>query len=168
MSDDMRQFTVFRVGEEEFGVDIFKVIEILNPVKTYFIPGMPDFLSGVINLRGAVIPLLDLRKRFGTASRPEKERIVIVRVGKQKVGLCVDSVREITSFSENEIIPSPPIFREFKPEYLAGLGKKDERVIILLNTDMILTPEEKSLLSESRQIMEPSAHEGSEKSPEKR
>ena len=80
-SAGMRQFTVFRVGEEEFGVDIYKVVEILNPARTYTIPDMPDFLSGVINLRGTVIPLLDLRKRIHMRSLPEREHIVIVRVG---------------------------------------------------------------------------------------
>lgn len=74
----MKQFAVFKLGVEAFGVDILKVIEILNPVRRYAIPDMPGFFSGVISLRGAVIPLIDLRRRFKLTSRPERERIIVV------------------------------------------------------------------------------------------
>lgn len=150
----MKQYAVFRVGEEEFGIDILRVIEILNPVRIYSIPDMPAFLSGVINLRNVVIPLVDLRKKFKMKSDPDRERIIIVWIGKQRVGLIVDSVREISGFSDEEIVASPSIFKGFKPEYLTGLGKKGERVVILLNPDAILTAEEKMRLMESNTVME--------------
>jgi len=153
----MKQFAVFRLGGEEFGVDIFKVIEILNPVRRYSIPDMPGFFSGVISLRGAVIPLIDLRRRFNLKSRPDRERIIVVRVGGQRAGLCVDSVTEITSFADSDIVPPPPIFRGFKPEFLLGLGKKGERVIVLLDADMILTSEERAVLRVAENLMEVAA-----------
>lgn len=159
----MKQFTVFNIGEEEFGVDIFKIVEILNPVRVFTIPGMPDFLSGVINLRGMVIPILDLRKRFNVVSRPDRERLLIVWVEGRRVGLHVDSVSGIIEFSENEILSPPPIFKGFKPEYLVGLGKKSERVIFLLHTDNILSAEEKITLRETKEKLESSIVDESEK-----
>lgn len=158
----MKQYAVFRVGEEEFGIDILKVIEILNPVRIYSIPDMPAFLSGVINIRNMVIPLVDLRKRFNLKSDPDRERIIIAWVGKQRVGLIVDSVREIAGFSDEEMVASPSIFKGFKPEYLIGLGKKGERVVILLNPDAILTTEEKMRLMESNTVMEAREDGGTE------
>ena len=152
----MNQCTVFRVGEEEFGIDIFRVVEILNPIRIFTIPDMPEFLSGVINLRGVVIPVLDLRKRFNVESKAEKERIIIVLVSEQRVGLHVDSVQEILDFEEDEITKPPSIFKGFKPEYLTGLGNKGERVIILLNADTILTTQEKIALKKSRERMDSS------------
>ncbi len=162
----MSQFAVFTVGEEEFGVDIFKVVEILNPVRIFSIPDMPGFLCGVINLRGLVIPVLDMRKRFGVESMPDIERIIIVRVSGHRVGLYVDSVKEILEFEIDEITKSPPIFKGFKPEFLVGLGRKGERVVILLNTDSVLTSQEKIALDESKERMEISVAEGSEESAE--
>jgi purine-binding chemotaxis protein CheW len=150
----MGQFAVFTVGEEEFGVDIFRVVEILNPMRIFTIPDMPGFLSGVINLRGYVIPVLDLRKRFNVVSKPDKERIIIVWMSGQKVGLYIDSVKDILDFEEEEITSPPPIFKGFKPEYLVGLGKKDDTVVILLNTDAVLTAQEKLVLKKSRERME--------------
>jgi purine-binding chemotaxis protein CheW len=150
----MSQFAVFTVGEEEFGVDIFKVVEILNPIRIFTIPDMPEFLSGVINLRGYVIPVLDMRKRFNVVSKPDKERIIIVWISGQKVGLYIDSVKDILDFEEEEITSPPPIFKGFKPEYLVGLGKKDDTVVILLNTDAVLTAQEKMVLKKSRERME--------------
>lgn len=132
------------------------------------IPDMPDFLSGVINLRGTVIPVIDVQKRFHITSRPERERIIIVWVSRQMVGLTVDSVREITGFTDDEIIAPPPLFKGFKPEYLVGLGKKEDRVVILLNTDSILTAEEKIELIESGKKMEMSLDHESAKTPEER
>ncbi len=163
----MSQFAIFRVGEEEFGIDIFRVVEILNPIRIFTIPDMPGFLSGVINLRGTVIPVLDLRKRFNVESKPDKERIIIVWVSGQRVGLYIDSVQEILDFEEGEITAPPSLFKGFKPEYLVGLGKKGERVMILLNTDTVLTAQEKMTLKKSRERMEPSVGKEPEKDSEK-
>ncbi|UCG78764.1 MAG: chemotaxis protein CheW [Nitrospirota bacterium] len=163
----MAQYAVFSVGEEEFGVDIFRVVEILNPIKIFTIPDLPEFLAGVINLRGAVIPVLDLRKRFQIESKPDRERIMIVWVGGQRVGLYIDAVREILDFEPDEIGAPPGIFKGFKPEYLVGLGRRGERVIVLLNTDTILTAQEKLALKESKERMEPVLEKGPEEDTRK-
>jgi purine-binding chemotaxis protein CheW len=146
------KFAVFRIGEEVFGVEIKRVVEILKPQKTYSLPELPDFLSGVINVRGEIIPLLDLRKRFGFQSSSKNERIIIVRCDNEKIGLLVDEIKEIISFTPEEVISPPSIFKGLKRKYLTGLGKKDDRIIILLNIDNLLTSEEKIILQESEGI----------------
>ncbi|OGW40032.1 MAG: hypothetical protein A2Y97_09815 [Nitrospirae bacterium RBG_13_39_12] len=148
----MIKFAVFRIGEEVFGVEIKRVVEILKTQKTYSLPELPDFLSGVINVRGEIIPLLDLRKRFGFQSPSKNERIIIVKCDNEKIGLLVDGIKEIISFTSEEVISPPSIFKGLKRKYLSGLGKKDDRIIILLNIDDLLTSEEKIILQESEGI----------------
>ncbi len=139
----MPRVAVARAGDEHFGIDINRVVEILKAQRIYLLPQLPSFLAGVVNIRGDVIPLLDLRKRFGISSSSEKERIVVVRWGKEKVGLLVDGVKEIVNLQPEEITGPPSMFRGLKTEYLTGIGKKGENIIILLNIDTLLSSEEK-------------------------
>jgi purine-binding chemotaxis protein CheW len=155
------KFTVFKIGKEDFGIEISRVVEILNTQKVYSLPELPDFLSGVITVRGEVIPLLDLRKRFGILSSDTKELIILIRYDSEKIGLLVDEIKEIISLNPEEIIVPPAIFKGLKERYLSGLGKKDEGIIILLNIDYLLTSEEKIMLKEAEVILEENA--GSEK-----
>lgn len=152
----MQKFTVFKIAGEDFAIAIERVQEILKLQKVFSIPGLPEFLSGVMNVRNTVIPLMDLRRRFGKKPSGTKERIILVRVEQERLGLLVDSVHEILSLLPEEVINPPSIFKGFKTEYLKGLGKKDERVIILLNIDNILTAEEKIQLKESKGLLEES------------
>lgn len=158
------KFTVFKIGKEDFGIEISRVVEILNTQKVYSLPELPDFLSGVITVRGEVIPLLDLRKRFGILSSDTKELIILIRYESEKIGLLVDEIKEIISLNPEEIIVPPAIFKGLKERYLSGLGKKDEGIIILLNIDYLLTSEEKIMLKEAEVILEENA--GSEKTAE--
>ncbi len=145
----MEKFAVFRIGDEVFGISIHRVVEILNAQKTYSIPDLPEFLSGVINVRGEVIPLLDLRLRFAVHGSSNKSRIITVRCEGEKIGLLVDEIEEIISLAPEEKSLPPAIFKGLKTEYLTGLGKKDGRIIILLNLDRLLTSEEQIILSAS-------------------
>lgn len=154
------KFAVFKIGEEIFGIEINKVVEILNTQKVYSLPELPDFLSGVITVRGEVLPLLDLRKRFGIKSTDTKELIIIVRSDNEKIGLLVDEMKEILSLNAQDITAPPTIFKGLQKKYLTGLGKKDERIIILLNIDYLLTSEEKIMLKESERILEEDAGTG--------
>lgn len=149
----MGKFAAFRLGNEVFGIEIKKVVEILKVRKTYALPELPEFLSGVITVRGEVIPLLDLRRRFGITSTFKKERIIIVRYDNEKIGLVVDEVKEITSLDTKDITHPPSIFKGLKKKYLTGLGKKGEMIIIILNLDDLLTSEEKIMLKESEGIL---------------
>jgi purine-binding chemotaxis protein CheW len=150
----MSKFTIFNISEDVFGIDISRVFEILRVQKIFSIPGLPGFLTGVMSVRGAVIPVMDLRLRFGMKPAGKKERIILVRYGEEKIGFLVDEIREILRLNPEEIRPSPSIFKGFKTEYLTGLGKKEDQIIILLNIDNLLTSEEKIWLKESKELLE--------------
>ncbi len=150
----MRKFTIFKIGDEIFGIGIERVVEILKVQKIFTIPGLPEFLSGVMSVRGNIVPVIDLRRRFGIKPSGNKERIIIVRYGQEKISFLVDDIKEILSLSPEEIRTPPSIFKGFKTEYLTGLGKHGERIIILLNIDNLLTSEEKIILRESIGLLE--------------
>jgi purine-binding chemotaxis protein CheW len=150
----MQKFTIFKIGDEIFGIGIERVVEILKVQKIFTIPGLPQFLSGVMSVRGNVVPVMDLRCRFGMKPSGNKERVIMVRYGKEKIGFLVDDIKEILSLSPDEIRTPPSIFKGFKTEYLTGLGKHGERIIILLNIDNLLTSEEKIRLMESIELLE--------------
>ena len=154
------KFTVFRIGKEDFGIDIDRVVEILNTQTVHSLPELPDFLSCVITVRGEVLPLLDLRKRFGTQSSQTKELIIVVRYDTEKIGLLVDEIKEIVSLDTGEISAPPAIFKGLKKKYLSGLARKNERIIILLDINHLLTSEEKIMLKESEGILEEDAGTG--------
>jgi len=139
----MAKVAVVFVGEEEFGVDIGKVVEILKVPRVYQMPQLPSFLSGVANIRGEVIPLVDLRKRFGITPSFAKERIVVVRSEHEKVGLLVDGVKEIITLMPEETVNPPAMFKGLKTEYMTGIGKKGDSIIIVLNLDTLLSSEER-------------------------
>jgi purine-binding chemotaxis protein CheW len=149
----LKKFAVFIIGEEYFGIEIARVIEILNTQKIHSIPEMPDFLSGVITVRGEIIPIIDLRQRLCLQSTSEKELIIVIKYDNEKVGILVDTVKEIISLTHDEIISPPSIFRGLKRKYLSGLGKKEDRIIIILNLDDLLTSEEKIMLKEAEEIL---------------
>ncbi|MDH4231029.1 MAG: chemotaxis protein CheW [Nitrospirota bacterium] len=150
----MRKFTVFKIGDELFGIGIERVVEILKVQKIFTIPGLPGFLSGVMNVRGTVLPVMDLRLRFSIKPSGNKERIIIVRCGSEKICFLVDDVRDILSLAEEEIGTPPSIFKGFRTEYLTGLGRHGEAIIILLNIDNLLTSEEMIKLQESIELLE--------------
>lgn len=145
----MQKFAVFRISDEVFGIPIERVVEIIKLQKVFTVPGLPDFLSGVMNVRGLVIPLIDLRKRFGTGPSGKKERIIVVRFEQEKLGFLVDEVKDILSVSAQEMTKPPSIFKGFKTEYIMGLGRKDGNIIIILNIDNLLTSEERIMIKES-------------------
>ncbi|HUO78493.1 MAG TPA: chemotaxis protein CheW [Thermodesulfovibrionales bacterium] len=150
----MAKVAVVYAGQEEFGIDINKVVEILKAQRIHLIPQLPSFLSGMVNIRGEVIPLVDLRKRFGIHPSSASERIIVVRTGQEKVGLLVDGVREIVNLEPHEISAPPSVFKGLRTEYLIGIGKKGESIIILLNLDNLLTSEEKIQLQEASKTVE--------------
>lgn len=145
----MEKFIIFGLGEEDFGLNIKNVVEILKSQKVRGLPHLPDFISGVITVRGDVIPLIDMRKRFGVRSSAKNERVIIIRTGSEKVGIMVDMVKEIVSFSEEETINPPAIFKGLKIEYMEGIAKKKGSVVILLSIESLLSSEEKIMLKES-------------------
>ncbi len=139
------QFVIFQMGQEEFGVPIEIVQEIVRlPDKIARIPGAPDFVEGVMNLRGAVLPIIDQRKQFGlpAAARSERQRILVYRLPSGKVGFIVDSVREVLRIRQSDIAKAPQVSKE--------QGRIIQRVANLESSNrlvFLITPE--SLLEES-------------------
>ncbi len=143
------QLVVFRLANEEYGLPITKVQEINRLVPITKLPQTPSFMEGIINLRGRIIPIIDLRKRFGLAAsdHTEDNRIIIVEVKGQTVGIIVDAVHEVVRLPQSNIEPPPPAFI-LDGQYIHGVGKMENRLLILLNIDSILTSQEEIVLKQ--------------------
>lgn len=140
-----RQLVVFRLHNEEFGVEITDVREIVKPRHITRLPHVDDYIEGVTNLRGEVIPVICLRKRFGIESQENTQdtRIIMLEVNDSMVGFVVDAVTETVRLPESAIEPPPSSIAGLRADYLAGVGKFDDRLLILLEVDKILTSAEK-------------------------
>ena len=147
----MDKIAVFTIAGEEFGIELNKIVEIIKPRKVTPVPKVPAFISGMINLRGKVIPVMDLRARFSVKPSSSREKILIAKMHGEEIGLIVDSVKEIINIEKEQIASPPTIFRGLKPEYLKGIGKLGDRLIIILNLDSLLTAEEMVLLEERKE-----------------
>jgi len=150
----------FQVGDEEFGVDVMDVFEVLPVPAVRPVPRAPEFVEGVTDVRDAIIPIIDMRKRF---SLPEREtgdpgRLLIVAIGEARAGLVVDAVPGVVPLAEDAVNPPPDFFRGLAGRYIKGLAKDDDRLIILLNVGEILSSKEKIALEK----MIDSARQGSE------
>ena len=150
---EMLQLVSFKIGEEEFGVDILKVQEINRVVQITQLPNAPDFIEGVMNLRGRVVPIVNLRKRFGLPAKEydKNTRIIVVDLNGKTVGFIVDSVSEVLRLSKSVVEPPPDLVSGIDSEYITGIAKLDDRLLILLDLEKILTAEEKQTLKESLQ-----------------
>jgi purine-binding chemotaxis protein CheW len=145
---ELLQLVTFSIGEEEFGVDILKVQEIIRTMEITKVPRAPAFVEGVINLRGKVIPIIDLRRRFGLQSRNHDKhtRIIVIEISNMIVGFVVDSVSEVLRIPANTVEPPPPVVAGLESEYISGVGKLEDRLLILLDLDRLLSGEERSML----------------------
>lgn len=148
--DELIQLVTFSIGEEEFGVDILKVQEIIRTMEITKVPRAPEFVEGVINLRGKVIPIVDLRKRFGLETRDHDKhtRIIVIEINQMIVGFVVDSVSEVLRIPANTVEPPPPVVSGLESEYISGVGKLQDRLLILLDLNRLLSGEEKDALSQ--------------------
>jgi purine-binding chemotaxis protein CheW len=142
--EDLRQFVSFVIAGEEFGVNILTVQEIIRPVEITRVPHAPDFVEGVINLRGRILPVIDLRTRFGFPSREQDDdmRIVVVEIGAQTIGFMTDSVQEVLRVDVTSIEPAPEIAVGIDAGYLRGVAKLEDRLLILLELENILSADE--------------------------
>ncbi len=142
----MIQVVNFRLRDEEFGVQIGSVREITKVADISHIPNAPSFIQGVTNLRGQVMAVIDLAKQFGLAPQenlPESARIVVTEVNGQTVGMLVDEVPEVLKIPEENIEPTPELIQtEIRKDYIKGVGKLENRLIILLDLERVLAPHE--------------------------
>lgn len=160
-AEDALQLVTFRVGTENYGLDINDISEVVRPLKITPLPRMPLFIEGVINLRGAIIPVVDLRKRFALAridDDPRKVRMVITKGGgpakaaggRELLALVVDGVDEVLHVRKQEIAPSPEAATGEQADFIAGVGKVGDRLIIILDLMKILSRQERKDLAEAR------------------
>lgn len=138
------QLVAFRLGKETYAVDIQQVQEIIRMQHITQVPGAPSFVEGVINLRGRIVPVIDLRQRLGLprGERTGETRIVVVEVPPHRVGMVVDAVEEVFRIQEEEIEPPSSLVASIQEKYLRGVGKSGDRLIILLDLEEILKKEE--------------------------
>lgn len=148
MTETERQLVIFELGTELYGVDIARVHEIIRPQNVTRVPRSPAFVEGVINLRGKVIPVVDLRRRFGLPStEPTRaSRIVVVEIGEQVVGIVVDGVSEVLRVGAATIEPPSPVVAGVDAEYIQGIAKLPDRLVILLDLDRVLARDERRAL----------------------
>lgn len=142
---DRHQYVVFQLGSEEYGVEILKTKDIHRYTKITRVPNAPYFVKGVINIRGEIIPVVDLRNRFGMESAPIQDttRIITVLVnGNQKIGFLVDNVREVLWIDDNAVEPAPSVSGGIEKDQLIGVGKIGERLIVLLDIEKFLSHEQ--------------------------
>src|SRR6266545_1461942 len=138
------QVACFRLGEDLYAADIMRIKEIIRLQKLANLPKSPAFVEGVLNLRGTVIPVIDLRKRFDIPAAPQGRdtRLLIVSMGRQILGLVVDEVTEVLAVPVKDIKPAPQVAKGVGAEYLVGVCLVKDSLIMLLNLDRILSDRE--------------------------
>ncbi|MDQ7040275.1 MAG: chemotaxis protein CheW [Rhodothermus sp.] len=155
-STQLLQLVSFLIEKEEFGVDILNVQEIIRPVDITRVPNAPAFVEGVINLRGRIVPVVDLRKRFNLPQRErdKNSRIIVVELGDKIVGFMVDAVREVLRVDASVIEPPPELAIGIDAHYITGVAKLEDRLLILLDLERILSEEEKHRLQPLQEAAE--------------
>jgi purine-binding chemotaxis protein CheW len=145
-----REVLVFVLGAEEYAVDILKVQEIRSYEKVTPIPSAPAFLKGVVNLRGVIVPVVDLRVKFGMPD-PRYDSftvVVVLRLGERTVGVVVDGVSDVVRLADSDVKPAPQLGAMVDSSFLAGLATKDERMILLLDIEKFLSSGELNLINQ--------------------
>lgn len=142
------QHITFLLGEEEYALDILAVQEIVRLPRITHVPNLPAFMRGVINLRGVVVPVIDVRVKFGIGQADYDKRtcIIIVKMAGRTMGMIVDRVSEVLRLPEGSIEPPPPFGTNIKADFIKGMGKVDERLLIILDLDKVLSNEEVSAI----------------------
>lgn len=139
-----RQLVVFELAGEYYGVDIHRVESIIKMQEITSVPHAPEFVDGVINLRGEVLPVVDLRCRFGLESIEDTKdtRIVVVAIDKMKVGMIVDGVSEVLNVNTDEIEPPSPMVTTVDSGFIEGIAKQEKRLVILVDLGKVLSVQE--------------------------
>ena len=138
------KYLTFFLGDEEYGLEILKVREIIGMMDITPVPRTPEFIRGVINLRGKVIPVVELRQKFGmeTVEQTDETCIIVVQAQGVEMGIVVDRVSEVTDIATEEIQDAPSFGTSVDTDYILGIGKSEEHVKLLLDIDQVLSPDE--------------------------
>lgn len=144
------EFLAFKLGKEEYGIDILKVQEIRGYDAVTRIANSPEFIKGVVNLRGIIVPIIDMRIKFhlGEPTYDQFTVVIILNVANRVVGMVVDSVSDVITLSPEQIKPAPEIGTTFEADHLMGLGTIDERMLILVNVDKLITSADMGLVDQ--------------------
>jgi purine-binding chemotaxis protein CheW len=152
---DTRQYLTFKLGEEVFALEVANVREILEFTTVTKVPRTPEFMRGVINLRGSVVPVMDMRLRFGLQATEKTVNtcIIVVEVSLEGettvLGALVDSVQEVFELEPDQIEPPPKFGVRMKAEFIKGMGKRDNQFIIILDIDKVFSSEELELVQDA-------------------
>ena len=141
------EYLAFTLGSEEYGIDILKVQEIRGYETVTRIANAPEFIKGVINLRGIIIPVVDMRIKFnlGTPVYDQFTVVIILNIAGRIVGMVVDSVSDVTTLTPDQVKPAPELGTAFSTDYMIGLGTIDERMLILVDIDKLMSSSEMGL-----------------------
>jgi purine-binding chemotaxis protein CheW len=142
------EFLAFTLGKEEYGIHILKVQEIRGYESVTRIANAPDFIKGVVNLRGIIVPIVDMRIKFnlGEPTYDQFTVVIILNIGGRVVGMVVDSVSDVTTLSPEQIKPAPEMGTALNTDYLIGLGTLDHRMLILVDIDRLMSSDEMGLI----------------------
>lgn len=152
--EEVARMAAFRVGDEEYVVDIMRVREIIRPMPVTPVRMGPRFVEGVINLRGSVVPLIDMRRRFDLPAEPHPQRkIIVMSVEGRVVGLMVDGVTEVVRVPRGEIRPAPELFSEVQAPFFMGICEFRGRTLVLLNVKNVVASEEEIVLPDTSVIL---------------
>lgn len=146
----MLQLVSFVIDKEEYGIDILNVQEIIRSVEISRVPNAPEFVDGVINLRGKIVPVLDLRKRFGKPARSKDKdtRIIVIELGDKVVGFIVDKMKEVIRIPQSIIEAPPELSLDVNTKYITGIAKLEDRILVLLDLVQLLDGNEQAQLKE--------------------
>jgi purine-binding chemotaxis protein CheW len=144
----VREFLAFTLGREEYGIDILKVQEIRGYESVTRIANAPEFIKGLINLRGIIVPIIDMRIRFslGAPTYDQFTVVIILNISGRIVGMVVDSVSDVTTLTPEQIKPAPEMGTVLDTDYLIGLGTLDERMLILMDIDKLMSSADMGLI----------------------
>jgi purine-binding chemotaxis protein CheW len=152
-NSNIKQFLNFKIADEIYGIDVFQVREILEYIKITKVPQTPDYLTGVINLRGSVVPVIDMRLKFGLSKTEITVNtcIIVIEVHfddeKNIIGALVDSVQEVIELDSTQIEEAPKLGTKLNIDFILGLGKHNDNFVILLNIDKIFSSEELTMIN---------------------
>ncbi|MHC1749952.1 MAG: chemotaxis protein CheW [Cellulosilyticaceae bacterium] len=143
------QIVVFKLNDQEYGIDIMRVLEIITYQSVRPVPEVPDYIEGIINLRRDIYAIVNLRKRFHMPEEASDEntKIVLMKLEDLKVGFIVDTVSEILVIDERDIEPTPKMIARYDSKYIKGVTKKNESMILLLDIDRLITEDDQDAIN---------------------
>ncbi|ADQ06391.1 CheW protein [Caldicellulosiruptor hydrothermalis 108] len=144
----MKQYVIFNVGDYSFGVDILEIVEIIKPNKIVKVPSMPQYVEGIIDVRGTSVPVYNLAKRLEIESKAEAQKIIIVELSKFQLGFLVDDVSEILKIEDDKIEKASESIRGIKRKFIDSIARVGNDMIIILDLKNVLTMEEEENIQE--------------------